>query len=361
LLKGDSGATLTRLDVLLPFFPLEVFVSETENIARIAEKVSKELFTIFGWERSGPRNENWKCACPERHRTRDGTHSSDVAFYYDDPYDAGHVYVSVDLKSYAKSSITRANVAGAVSRLAMATECTELSSQFAEYYVPDHGPKPWKAVGLLFIYNHDGDYSSDFDDLVDQIDADNFALPATRRMFLLGPSQISYLYNIARDITHLRGLQDIPQPAECSFFYPDLVRVQTRTAKSARAASLEWLTGPWQILRFSRSADGGAIRNFYYVYYRDAGTTTDEFKYLFDYLFRFQLIDDGNTIIVRAVPTGTRNSAAVLFAKARAEYVASAHPAARDDLATRLKVIDFATIATCHTWFDHLEIGMRDE
>src|SRR5664279_4389640 len=105
-------------------------MAETENIAKIAERVSDELFGVFGWERCLPRNQNWSCALKDRHHTQPGTHSTDVVFWYDDPYDAGFVYVTVDLKSYAKESIKVEGVGGALRRLGMATECANTSDEF---------------------------------------------------------------------------------------------------------------------------------------------------------------------------------------------------------------------------------------
>jgi hypothetical protein len=316
-------------------------MAETDNIARLAEKVSDELFGVFGWERHPLRNQNWACAVTERHKTHGGTHPSDVVFSYDDPYDTGRVYVTTDLKSYGRDSISKANVAGAVRRLAMATECANLSEQFERLYVPDQGRR-WSSVGLLFIYNHDGDYSGDFDSLLATIDKQNFILPARRRMFVIGPYHISYLYNVAHDITTLRGAQKIPFADQCHFYYPDMVRTATRTGREAKAASLEWLTGPWQILRFSRQTLGGGMRTESYVYYRDRGKTTDEFKYLFDYFFRYQLIAPGNEIHVRAVPSATSApDAAAIFEKAKLEYAAYSHPSAEEEFKNRLKDVTF--------------------
>ena len=69
-------------------------MAETANIARIAEKVSSQLFAEFGWHPCAPRNTSWDCGLRERHRTKASSHPSDIVFCYDDPYDAGFVYVT---------------------------------------------------------------------------------------------------------------------------------------------------------------------------------------------------------------------------------------------------------------------------
>jgi hypothetical protein len=230
-------------------------MAETDNIARIAEKVSNEVFAVFGWERHTLHNQNWACAVGEHFPRANATHPSDVVFFYEDPYEGGHVYVTTDLKSYAKNTIVKEKVAGAMRRLAMSAECANISEQFQRLYIPDHGR--WTAVGLLFIYNHDDAYSSNFDELLAAIDKKNLALATGRRMFVMGPNQIRYLYNVARDIVWLRGKGTIPAQDACHFYYPDMVRTTTLSGKEARAASLEWLAAPWQILRYRRPTPGG--------------------------------------------------------------------------------------------------------
>lgn len=73
----------------------------------MAEKVSEEIFAIFGWEKVGPRNQNWKCVNHEVHQTKAGTHPSDLVFRYLDPYSNWMIYLNADVKSYATKSITK--------------------------------------------------------------------------------------------------------------------------------------------------------------------------------------------------------------------------------------------------------------
>ena len=327
----------------------------------MAERVSESIFSIFGWSKHPLHNKNWKCAQTDVHRTQPGTHPSDVVFSYDDPYDLGPVYVTTDLKSYAKGTITKPKVAGAVRSLAMTTDCANQSEDFQKLFVADDG-RPSTIVGLLFIYNHDGEYSADFDALLADIDERNFELAPRRRTYIVGPHRIAYLYNVARDITHLRGTKQIPFGEECHFYYPDMVRTTARTGKDASAASLEWLLGPWQILRFARQTPESGVRMESYVYYRDPGASTDEFKYLFDYLFRYQLVDPGNAIHVRFVPTAASDpNAAARFTNAKTEYVSQTHPSARDDLALRLADVKFSMVETTYLQFSDTVLGMRDE
>jgi hypothetical protein len=340
----------------------EHYVSETENIAKIAELVSTEIFDVFGWKTIPLRNQNWDCALHERHKTKASTHPSDVVFSYDDPYGAGVVYVTTDLKSYGKSTISKANVAGAISKLSMSTECATISDQFERLYVSNSDQESWQVVGLLFVYNHDGEYSADFSRHLMEISEKNFEAPPGQRMFVLGPQDVTYLHTVARDILNLRGKQEVPFKEECHFYYPDMVTLSARKGREAEGASLEWLCGPWQILRFRREHAEGGITTISYVYYRGLGQTTDEFKYLLDYLFRYQLVDVGHKIHVRAVRwPDTSPEIAATFEKAKNEYAIQSHPASVKDFQSRLEQVKFSTIETTYSRFSTIEIGLRDE
>jgi hypothetical protein len=140
-----------------------------------------------------------------------------------------------------------------------------------------------------------------------------------------------------------------------------MVKTATIQGRNLRAASLEVLTGPWQILRFKRATEGGGIVNESYVYYRGEGQTTQEFKYLIDFLFRYQLVDDGNIIHVRHIPAmdeEMRESSAGIFENAKTEYAAHSHPHAQEYFLSRLKFIKFSTVASMMTQFSEIEIGL---
>ncbi|MGK5083084.1 hypothetical protein WDW37_07235 [Bdellovibrionota bacterium FG-1] len=324
-------------------------MAETENISKIAKKVSDELFSAFGWERVGPINQNWTCAQPEEHQTGANTHPSDVVFHYDDPYKKGSVYVSVDLKSYAAASITTASVAGAIASLGKATTCANLSDKFTSLYVRNSETAHWEVVGLLFVYNHDGEFEKSFSALSQQIAEVNYAIPQDRRMFLMGPDKISYLYNVALDLIYLKGRGQIE--GEYKFYFPDLINLKAKNDREADAATLEWLTGPWQIIKSGKNT---------LVYFDHGSPTVDDFKYLLDFLFRYQLVEQKNKIQVRMVRSSSDQSdSAAIFDKAKGEYAAAVHPLEKDVFQKRLQVIGFERIPTKTTFFDHIQIGME--
>src|SRR5579864_3009862 len=105
---------------------------ETSKIAEIAEKVSDDILKVFGWTRRPARDRNWPC-CTEKHKKT--THPSDVVFSYDDPIEHSSIFVTTDLKSYARDSITLLQVKKALKDLAMTIECAAKSAHWQELYV----------------------------------------------------------------------------------------------------------------------------------------------------------------------------------------------------------------------------------
>ncbi|MFM0721496.1 hypothetical protein PQQ73_34920 [Paraburkholderia strydomiana] len=62
---------------------------ETAPIAEMANKVSKELFEWFRWERVPLMDQNFECVKKDKHapkKKQDHTHPVDVVFNYIDPY-----------------------------------------------------------------------------------------------------------------------------------------------------------------------------------------------------------------------------------------------------------------------------------
>jgi hypothetical protein len=324
-------------------------MAETSKIAKMAEFVSKEIFETFGWTQFGPRDANWECVI-EQHGCK--THPSDVVYFYDDPYESTRIYVNADLKSYAKKTINPARLAGAISSLAKTTECANVSPGWSSLYSPQTGN--WTAVGCLLVYNHDGEYDSDFQKLLDGVHPANFGIAAPRRMFLLGPQDAVYLLTVAHDIVWLRGKGDLPAPELCHFYYPDLVKVKARSS-SPSAASIETLMGPWLILRYRKGA-ATVVEEGTIAYYRGPADSPDEWKYFLDYLFRYQLVADSTLIRVR-VPFASKNAAAH-FDRAKQDYVENAHPRDKEQFEARLKSVQFESVTNMTPVFSEVELGM---
>src|SRR4051812_33654983 len=107
-------------------------MAETDQIAKMAELLSQDLFGEFLWQRSGPMNQNWACQHTDEHKTV--THPTDVVFFYDEPYATSRTYIQTDLKSYAKGSITPNAIRNAVKSLAKQVACAEVSPDWQKLY-----------------------------------------------------------------------------------------------------------------------------------------------------------------------------------------------------------------------------------
>lgn len=159
-------------------------MGETDNIARMASKVSDELLGVFGWRRTGPVNENWQCVTEAHAKT---THPSDVVFSYEDPYRDLTIFWTVDLKSYAAGTINKGVVRNACGSLVKAVECAGVCQGWHSKYVDVE--TNWRCDGLLFVYNHDGAYAGDFGEYIQDLDMSTLALPKGRRVVALGVSE----------------------------------------------------------------------------------------------------------------------------------------------------------------------------
>lgn len=328
-------------------------MAETASIAEIAKKVSDDIFTVFGWERRPPKDRNWDCVT-EKHKKK--THSSDVVFYYDDPVEHSTMFFTTDLKSYARNTIALDKIKNALKSLAMGAECAAKSAQWRDLYV--NPAQNYKVCGLLFIYNHDGGFHEELSGYLKDITSASIGLRRWVRLFAIGPREINYLISVATDIKCERGSaeKNLPDADQCSFFYPDLVRVRVKS-NFCKAATIEVLTGPWQILRYER-AGKDKNRSGYYFYYGGKGEAPEEFKYIFDYLFRHQLVQPDEIITIRMArgcPEANLN-----FEKAKEQYALDFFPyVAIEDVKRRLSTVHFGRINTAIQTFSDIDIGME--
>ena len=213
---------------------------ETTNIATIAERLSNEIFHAFNWTRVGPTNTNWSCA-KEAHRV--STHPSDAVWWYDEPYSNIRTYVNADLKSYARGSISTDAIHKAIRSLSLAVDCAEVSPDWQRLYSPTDSA--WHVVGLLFVYNHDGLYDSDFSGILSRLKPSEMRLPSRGRIVVLGPKEICELDTIYNDIC--REAQSVPamhiNSQAVSVYYPDMRRVKLhRTQIWRQPATIDILT-----------------------------------------------------------------------------------------------------------------------
>jgi hypothetical protein len=325
-------------------------MAETANIAKIAEKLSKDVFSEFFWTRTGPTNQNWNCGSPDLHKAK--THPSDVVFFYDEPYSKARTYINCDLKSYSKNSIKAQSIANAIESLARATSCLEVSGEWRDLYIHEHVTPA--VCSLLFVYNHDGEYDKDFRSMVNTTNSASLQLPAGSKLVVLGPADIFWLDNVRIDIALMRGQGRLPKQEHTQFSYPHLVRRPNVQLDTAKAATLEMLTAPWILLEYRDPSDSS--RRGVHVFYRQRGEDVGEFMYLIDYLKHYQVLASGTSVVVKTLDTAPH--AHVNFQKAVQRY--SDECGSNTPIANLLQSIQYEKMTQISSIFSEIDIGMSD-
>jgi len=325
-------------------------MAETKNIAEMATILSNDLFGEFLWTKTGPTDTNWPCEEKDQHKV--ATHPSDVVFYYDNPYSLSRTYVNCDLKSYASDTISKAKLVPAIESLARSVSCAEKSSEWQQRFLHDHVNHD--ICGLLFVYNHDGEYDKNFRVLLSDAKPKLTDLPKQSKLFVLGPEDIFWLNNVRYEIVQMRGKGIIPAREHCRFFYPNLVRRNNVQPDKSRAATLEMLTGPWIVLSY---ADPQEARDGYVIFYRGSGDSVPEFLYFIDYLMYYQVLQANTDVYLRTLQTAL--NAPALFEKAVQEYTEQCENS--EEIRERLGAINYAQINDIHTQFSQIEIGMDND
>lgn len=326
-------------------------MAETSNIAQMAEKVSKEIFSEFSWDKVGSIDTNWDCCQKEKHNKT--THPTDIVFRYEDPYEQKYINVNFDLKSYAKGSINATTIRTALESLAMASECTQISEEWQNIY--QSKTMNTDIVSSLFVYNHDNSFDKDFDKFLVDATKRDLKLASGNKIFVFSPQKIQYLITIVNDIKVLRGDEILPNKKHYTFYYPTLDKKPTRNPWNS-SATIETLFNAWQIIKFKINPNDQESNDFgIIVYYSKKGECQEEFQYLIDYLFHYQLISQASKIMVRVA--NAEKYASTNFENAVNEYKNKFAP--DDQTVKKLESIEFESITNIVKTFSEIEIGME--
>ena len=325
-------------------------MAETINIAKMAEKLSKSVFLEFLWGRAEHTNINWTCEHPDIHNVK--THPSDVVFWYDEPYSQTRTYVNCDLKSYARGSITSKTIRDAIESLAKTLRCAEVSQEFSDTYI--HQDVTANIHGLLFVYNHDGEYDKDFAAVLDKVSVEDLDIPKGSKIVVFGPEDIFWLNNVHHEISYLRGSTGIvPDRDHCKFHYPHLVRKKNVQPENARGATLEMLSAPWIILSYINPKNNN--KKGFVVFMRKRGQTVDEFLYLIEYLMHYQVTTGNTEVTIRLLDPHLNSSAN--FSKAKDQYVSEYEGG--EEIKKILDSIDLGKLEHVRTSFCELELSRQ--
>lgn len=329
-------------------------MAETGPTSQIAERLSEELFDEFLWTKCGPINHDWACVNQEKHDA--STHPTDVVFAYDEPYSKRRTFLQCDLKSYAKGSITKASIRKAVISLARQVECAAVSEDWQKMHTS--GDTSFDVCGLLFVYNHDGEFDRDFSKIVNEIKSEPLDIPQRSRIYVLGPENIYWLDNVRLTIQLMRGTSgsgSLPGRENCSFYYPQLSRKANVQNLDARAATMEMLTSPWITLRYRVSHEG---MDRYVVFVRRRASSPEEYEYLIDYLRHYQCLQTEGAVTIRTLPENADD--AVTWGQAVDRYIRNVVSGNSDaSLAKIVRSISFRPMEQVKSNFSKIAIGME--
>lgn len=328
---------------------------ETSAIQHVANKITQDIFRVFKWQRAESQDMNWKCELQGHDKK---THPSDVVFHYIDPYEEEVVYLNTDLKSYASGSIGKGIVEGAISSLALATECANISSQWRNRYIKDES-LGFNVRGLLFLYNHDHLYDKDFyESVMKKVDSEAIKCSPNVKLHILDPYKISDIINIAFDIKNLMGSGGLPQPNQFQYYYPDLALTRIKHPVNEKtAATVEILSSPYVIIKHNpyiwdeEEHDGGFV-----IYYNQPGNSIDEFVYFFDMLSNYQILTDAKKISIRHCHINPHEEAVHHFKKAKQKYSSHWLVGENERLFTK---VSFDKVATVVINYSLEAIGME--
>jgi hypothetical protein len=330
-------------------------MGETTNISKMAERISDELFRIFHWESIGIPNHNWQCVNQELHKRT--THPTDVVFYYNAPYSNEKILINFDLKSYKKTTIeNKDKIVNAINNLSDSVECAKNSGDWLQVYNNEDEKTP-TIYGSLFVFNYDKQYKKNLYAVLETYDKINIAKGV--KIFIFSPLKILDLYSVSDDILKLTGKNQKLNNKDYSFYYPDLEkRKNVIPSEDICPATIESFFGPWLILDYFQpnKLEGENTRGItegYIIYYFDKGNTVEEFVYLIDYLFKFQLLKDNIQIDIRGINSHER--ASNNWKTAKNTY--GSRYRSKELIAARLGNTSFSAINLSIPQFSEIELG----
>ncbi|CAG9000630.1 MAG: hypothetical protein CENE_02630 [Candidatus Celerinatantimonas neptuna] len=288
---------------------LKYTMAETSNIAKMAEKISEDIFKWFKWEHVPIKDLNFACHKGEEHSssTKDKkTHPVDTIFKYKDPYKGREIIFNTDLKSYQKNSITSSTLREAIWSLARTIDCADGSNEWHHRYALSS--TNYEIRGLLFVYNHDGEYQKDFINLFKPkmgrrgklaggINIGNVPLREGQQIHIIEPLLIQYMRTVISDMDKLHREGSFPETSY-SFYYPDLLLHKLKGDTQNHPATIELISGPYmiikhdEIIKWNEKISKPDVRcgKGYVIYYNQTGETYLEFIYLFDMLSNLQIL-----------------------------------------------------------------------
>lgn len=259
----------------------------------MSAKVSDEIFDVFKWSKCAVTDMSWDCVQSDDHGGKKN-HPSDCVFFYRDPYTNEMVYVNTDLKSYKKNTINKEQIYKALYSLSYATDCANANHHWSELFKPEVG---FSVKGMLFVYNHCGEYKGDFEKITRELTSDHNKLSDENSIYICSPSKVRELCSIAADIRQLISKKELPDEDNFCFYHPNqMLQKNHFDSHYNEPATLEVISAPWIIIKHEKSKKS---KSGYLIYYTREGDTVDEFIYFIDALSYYQIINNKEKVRIK--------------------------------------------------------------
>ena len=326
-------------------------MAETIRIAELANLITKEIGDFLKWTIHPENDLNFPCLMTTKHfdgaeETDNKTHPTDLVIYYDDPYENKRVYLNTDLKSYETKSIGPTSVKEWLTSITKGTVCSLASDEWRQRYGIEGS---YEISGLLFIYNHDGKFDKPFFSYIydypnpphtgkrapQRFHLKDLNVPANLKLHVMDPLLIDNILSIRHDLNILRSEQKVPLSdayAPISFFYPTRQRFKSRFTPPECPATIELISGPFFIMTYDNYTDfvpnplepstptaiSRSRGNI--IYYKEIGSTVDEFIYLIETLMMYELIAENCITRIRHCARDKATTAKQNFISAIEKY-----------------------------------------
>jgi len=308
---------------------------ERGEIARIAEKLFTEVMSIFGWQQLGGWNQDIKC----ENKKHTAEHCVDAVLHYKESENC-YVYVTTDVKSYSKASITPGRTRNQIEKLSEDNRCLRTAPQYLERYTLKTPKK--RIISLLFLYNRDNEFDPERTNLKHEIVGANLD---KENCYIFYPERIQFLHAVARDIEIKQNRGEIPKNPKFV-----LHNKETKKNKPYESPSLpiEYLLGGIIVINTTQS-----LQESYIIYYTGQGNSESEWCYLLLFCYKHSILKDATKIKFMLMSPSPNYSINLGQAKNR---LCEGHFAG-DEFQPRLKEITADAIQTQNPVFDPVAIG----
>jgi hypothetical protein len=215
---------------------------------------------------------------------------------------------------------------------------------------------PPALAGGVFTYNHDGEFVDDDQEFAKLIDeaTKNIKIDKGNSIFIVGPSIIRYLTNVAHNIRTLQADSKLPMDKlKIGYYYPELEDRKLCHNTSTLPLSIEHMSANYHVMRYNQK-DSNKIDGLD-IYIKGNGGDAESFMHAIDFIRKSNLLQEQTKVRV-FVPSGaseTRRN----FQKAKSLFTEDLEMSLREQM-QRLITYEHCPVVIKQQYFNE-EIGMR--